>query len=121
VVWTVVIAMAWASVWNSECCGGVVLNGVVWIVIISMASPFMRCAEYLWRVVGDGPIRIVFLAMAWMFVRSSGCRDDGQRTAMVGGGPDWPSAALGADGLGQVADGLYKGSSASLLLTFTFL
>jgi len=30
----------------------------------------------------------------------------GRRTARFGGGPDWPSAASVADGLGQVADGL---------------
>jgi hypothetical protein len=30
----------------------------------------------------------------------------GWRTARVGGGPNWSSAASGVDGLGQVADGL---------------
>jgi hypothetical protein len=79
--------MAWASVWNTECCGGVVPNTVVWIVIISMASPFMRPTECLGRVVGDCPIHIVFLAMAWMFVRSSDCRSTVTTTV---GHPIWP-------------------------------
>ena len=73
-VWTVVIAMAWAYVRNIECCREVVPNAMVWIVIISMASPFMCRAECLGKVIGNDPIWIVFLAMAWMFVRSSDCR-----------------------------------------------
>jgi hypothetical protein len=93
VVWTVVVAMAWASIQNIECCreGGVVPNAVVWIVIISMASPFMHRAVCLRRVIGDGPIRIVFLAMAWMFVQSSDCRST--ITATVGNPvrPPWPT------------------------------
>jgi hypothetical protein len=91
VVWTVVIAMAWASMWNTKCCGGVVPNTVVWIVIISMAFLFKRPAECLGRVVGDGPIRIVFLAMAWRFVRSSDCWST--VTATVGNPvrPPWPT------------------------------